>query len=51
LHALAGQQLAHGIEHAVIARVQGAGGGGWGSHGVDYTVQFRIVEALIFGGF
>ena len=45
------QQLAHSIEHAMIARVHRAGGGVWGSHAVDYTVQFRIVEALSFGAF
>lgn len=45
LHALLGQQLAHGIEHALIARVEGNGEVGR-IHAVDYTVQFRIVESI-----
>lgn len=44
LHALLGQQSAHGIEHALIARVEGNGEVGR-VHAVDYTVQFRIVES------
>ncbi len=44
LHALVGQQFAHGIEHALIARIQGSGEVGR-VHAVDYTVQFRIVES------
>ena len=44
LHALLGQQLAHGIEHALIACVEGNGEVGR-VHAVDYTVQFRIVES------
>ncbi|MDP9617303.1 UNVERIFIED_ORG: hypothetical protein J2W60_000828 [Stenotrophomonas maltophilia] len=44
LHALLGQQLAHGIEHALIACVEGNGEVGR-IHAVDYTVQFRIVES------
>lgn len=45
LHALLGQQSAHGIEHALIARVEGNGEVGR-VHAVDYTVQFRIVESI-----
>lgn len=44
LHALLGQQFAHGVEHALIARVEGNGEVGR-IHAVDYTVQFRIVES------
>lgn len=44
LHALLGQQFAHGIEHALVARIQGSGEVGR-VHAVDYTVQFRIVES------
>jgi len=44
LHALLGQQLAYGFEHALIACVEGNGEVGR-IHAVDYTVQFRIVES------
>lgn len=43
LHALPGQQVTHGIEHALVTRVEGNGEVGR-VHAVDYTVQFRIVE-------
>ncbi len=44
LHALLGKQFAHGIEHALITRVEGDRKVGR-IHAVDYTVQFRIVES------
>ncbi|MNS86968.1 hypothetical protein D3C72_1208910 [compost metagenome] len=44
LHALLSKQFAHGIEHALITRVEGDRKVGR-IHAVDYTVQFRIVES------
>ena len=35
------------VPHALIACIQHGGGGDGGGHAVDYTVQFRIVEAWL----